>query len=169
MDKVKYCERCGFVGHVLIRKKCKTCNIKLRELSEDIKLKYHIFIEDWNETSDEEAIARVNNFVMNELSNNPDFSMEEYEKQIQTQRDINKRIADQEQKQLLERQAKNIARMQKDSDKQNCVPECPICGSTNINKITLTKRATKTAVFGALGAIDDTGKTWQCKNCGSKF
>ena len=74
-----------------------------------------------------------------------------------------------EHKALLEQQAKNIARMQKESDKKNYIPQCPICGSANINKITLTKRATKTAVFGALGSIDDAGKTWQCKNCGSKF
>lgn len=74
-----------------------------------------------------------------------------------------------EHKALLEQQAKNIARMQKESDKHNCTPQCPICGSTNINKITVTKRVTKTAVFGALGAIDDAGKTWQCNNCGSKF
>lgn len=83
--------------------------------------------------------------------------------------EIDKEIEEFKQKQILEQQAKNIARMQKESDKQNCVPQCPICGSTNINKITLIKRATKTAVFGVLGAIDDAGKVWQCKNCGSKF
>lgn len=48
-------------------------------------------------------------------------------------------------------------------------PKCPICSSTNIQKISITKRAVKTAFFGALGAVDDAGKTYQCKNCGSKF
>lgn len=48
-------------------------------------------------------------------------------------------------------------------------PKCPICGSTNINKITIGSRAMKTAIFGVVGAIDDAGKTYQCKNCGSKF
>lgn len=54
-------------------------------------------------------------------------------------------------------------------DKTNCIPKCPICGSTNINKITLTTRAVKTAAFGVAGAVDDAGKTWKCGNCGSRF
>ena len=49
------------------------------------------------------------------------------------------------------------------------IPKCPICNSTNIKKITFTKRTVKTAVFGVVGAIDDAGKTYQCENCGSKF
>jgi len=54
-------------------------------------------------------------------------------------------------------------------DKVNNIPKCPICGSTNINKITLTTRAVKTATFGIVGAVDDAGKTWKCGNCGSRF
>lgn len=49
------------------------------------------------------------------------------------------------------------------------IPKCPICGSTNINKITVGSRAVKTAVFGVVGAVDDAGKTYKCNNCGSKF
>lgn len=49
------------------------------------------------------------------------------------------------------------------------IPKCPICQSTNLKKITFTKRAVKTAVFGVVGAVDDAGKTYQCINCGSKF
>lgn len=49
------------------------------------------------------------------------------------------------------------------------VPKCPVCGSTNINKITLTNRIIKTSLFGAIGAVDDAGKTYKCGNCGSKF
>lgn len=48
------------------------------------------------------------------------------------------------------------------------VPKCPICQSTNLSKITTLKKATKIAVFGVFG-FDDTGKTWKCNNCGSKF
>ena len=49
------------------------------------------------------------------------------------------------------------------------IPKCPICQSINIKKITFTKRAVKTAVFGVIGAVDDAGKTYKCENCGSKF
>ena len=59
--------------------------------------------------------------------------------------------------------------MQKEKDKQNCIPKCPICGSANINKITVGNRAVKTAVFGVVWAVDDAGKAYKCGNCGGKF
>lgn len=59
--------------------------------------------------------------------------------------------------------------MQKEKDKQNCIPKCPICGSANINRITAGSMAVKTAVFGIAGAVDDAGKTYRCDNCDSRF
>ncbi len=56
-----------------------------------------------------------------------------------------------------------------EKQKSNNIPHCPICNSTNIKRITLSKRAIKTAVFGVVGAIDDAGKTYKCGNCKSKF
>ena len=47
-------------------------------------------------------------------------------------------------------------------------PKCPICNSTNLTKITATKKIVKMAAFGIFG-MGDNGKTWRCKNCGSKF
>lgn len=47
-------------------------------------------------------------------------------------------------------------------------PKCPICGSTNLSKITTTKKVAKIAMFGIFG-MGDNGKTWKCNNCGSKF
>mgnify|MGYP001106888429 CR=1 FL=1 len=52
---------------------------------------------------------------------------------------------------------------------QQNIPKCPICGSINIKKITITRRVMKTALFGTLGVVDDAGKTYQCNNCDSKF
>ncbi len=48
------------------------------------------------------------------------------------------------------------------------VPECPICGSTDLSKITIAHKAGKIALFGIFG-MGDNGKTWKCNNCGSKF
>ncbi len=65
-----------------------------------------------------------------------------------------------------------MAKINKEAQKildKNCILKCPICGSTNINKISVGSRAVKTAVFGVVGAIDDAGKTYKCDNCGSKF
>ena len=37
MDEVRYCEKCGYVGHVLFNKKCKNCKIKMKILPEERK------------------------------------------------------------------------------------------------------------------------------------
>lgn len=164
-----YCEVCGKVCCMFLSKKCKFCRTKMKLLPEDMKYKYHIFVEDWFKCSDEEIIQRKENFVMGELQANPLFSMEEYNNQVNKQIQINKQIAEYEMRKLLERQSKNIVRMQKVSDKQNCIPRCPICTSSNIKKVAMTTRAVKTAAFGVAGAVDDAGKTYQCNNCGCKF
>lgn len=49
------------------------------------------------------------------------------------------------------------------------IPKCPICGSSNIKRISMSTRVVKSAAFGTIGALDDAGKTWKCSNCGSKF
>ncbi len=46
-------------------------------------------------------------------------------------------------------------------------PRCPTCGSTNIQKITSTKRWLSTSFFGL--ASSDVGKTMECKSCGYKW
>lgn len=164
-----YCEKCGHVGHIVFNKKCKNCGIKMKLLPEELKHKYHIFVEDWAQTSDEEELSRKENFVMGELRDNPLFSMEDYQKQVQKKIQLNQRLNEWEKQKLLEQEAKNLAQMQKEKDKQNCIPKCPICGSGNINKIAFGNRAVKTAIFGVAGAVDDAGKTYKCENCGSKF
>lgn len=46
-------------------------------------------------------------------------------------------------------------------------PKCPTCNSTNIQKISTTKRMVSIGVFGlASGSI---GKTMECKQCGYKW
>lgn len=46
-------------------------------------------------------------------------------------------------------------------------PKCPTCGSTNIRKISGTKRFVTTGLFGL--ASSNIGKTMECKNCGYKW
>ena len=46
-------------------------------------------------------------------------------------------------------------------------PKCPTCGSTNIKKISGTKRWVSTGIFGL--ASSNIGKTMQCENCGCKW
>ena len=185
-----YCERCGNIRYFWFRRKCKNCRLKLKLLSEEMKRKYNIFDDNWLEiikkldefsnltlvgTFDEELnlrkelTFRIDNFVKNELSSNPLFSIEEYTKNIEERRKRDLRLTEYTHKQINDRMVKNLEIMQKEKDKANCIPQCPICGSTNIQKITVSTRVVKTAIFGVAGAVDDSGKTWQCENCSSKF
>ena len=50
---------------------------------------------------------------------------------------------------------------------EKSVPKCPTCGSTNIQKISGTKRWLSTGLFGL--ASSDIGKNMCCKNCGHKW
>ena len=167
MNQVMYCEHCGKMCYMFFSKRCKNCGSKMKLLSEELKYKYHIFVDDWGEISREEIISRKEKFVMEELINNPLFSIEEYKKQVQNQRLINKEIEEYYQEQALEQQNKINKQTQKILDQQNCVPKCPICGSSNVSKIGVVNRAVSTGLFGL--ASSKIGKTHKCNNCGTTW
>lgn len=50
---------------------------------------------------------------------------------------------------------------------ENNKPKCPTCGSTDIQKISGTKRWFSTGLFGL--ASSNVGKTMECKKCGYKW
>ena len=52
-------------------------------------------------------------------------------------------------------------------DKDQHIPKCPICGSTNLKKLSALDRGTSVFMLG-LGS-NKIGKTYQCKNCKSTF
>lgn len=74
---------------------------------------------------------------------------------------------------LQEQKARKVQRereaLEKQMSKTTYTPNCPICGSANVQKISVGTRAVKTAVFGTIGALDDAGKTYICGNCSCKF
>lgn len=51
--------------------------------------------------------------------------------------------------------------------KEANLPKCPICGSTNLKKLSFTNKAISVGVFGLLS--NKINKTWECKNCKSTF
>lgn len=63
---------------------------------------------------------------------------------------------------------KQIAETEDDDYKPtSSVPKCPICGSTNIKKISATKRILSVGTLGLAGSV--VGKNQQCKDCGAKW
>lgn len=61
---------------------------------------------------------------------------------------------------------RRAAKKQAEAEKQN-IPKCPTCKSTNIKKISGTKRFVSTGIFG-LGS-SNVGKSFECCNCGYKW
>jgi hypothetical protein len=60
----------------------------------------------------------------------------------------------------------NSEKVETKAEEKN-IPKCPTCGSTNIKRITGTKRWFSTGLFGL--ASSNVGKTMECKNCGYKW
>lgn len=48
------------------------------------------------------------------------------------------------------------------------IPKCPICGSTNIHKISGANKVASALTFGVF-AVGHVSKTYKCDNCKSKF
>lgn len=190
MRKVMYCEKCGNVYYPIISKKCSFCKTKMKILPEPLKDKYNIYNKSYQELQHqitlfnahrligteqeelrlyEERQQRKQNFVMGELKNSPLFSIRLYQQRIEKETLLYQEFVKLDHEEVLKRINRNTQSIQNDQDHQIYTPQCPICGSSNINKITLTNRAVKTAAFGVLGAMNDAGKTYKCGNCGSKF
>lgn len=182
MGKVMYCEKCGWIGGVLFGKKCSFCNTKMKILSEEMKQKYNIFNDNWSNLYSElhmlntvegtqrrieELLSRTNDFIMNEVANNSLFSVEDYKKQVEKDRQGYYETAEYYNKQIGEQQAKNIARMQNEKDKVNCIPKCPCCGSSNVSKIGAVSRVISTSYLGLASSM--IGKTHKCNNCGTTW
>lgn len=71
------------------------------------------------------------------------------------------------QTEIAEKEQKSSLAALKASQKNADKPKCPTCGSTNVKKISGTKRWVGTGLFGL--ASSDLGKTMQCNSCGYKW
>lgn len=71
-------------------------------------------------------------------------------------------------KQEKERQHKSESTIEATKcSEPSCVPKCPTCGSTNVQRISTASRLGSTMLFGI--ASSKLGKTMECKNCGYKW
>lgn len=142
---------------------CPTCNKKDPDCKHIIRGRYSTFLEDDNYT------CEVCGDTVHDLS----MTSQEYKIIIQVSNDPSFILAMEElkKKDIIEYNMKfsqmksQIEQYNKSVDNK---PKCPTCGSTNLSKITATKKVGKAALFG-LFAVGDMNKTWKCNNCGSKF
>lgn len=140
---IRYCPKCGEIALTSMRpnEKCLYCGTILQDTE---YICYDVI--DHGNLKPEIRKAIFEKYI----KNSPTYS-EEYAKQ-------------REEKQT--RESMNLPSSYKPKDGNT--PKCPICQSTNLSKITNTRKAGKIALFGIFGA-GDLEKTWKCNNCGSKF
>ena len=98
-------------------------------------------------------------FVEIELSKQPSFSMEKYKISLPLM------------KERAERRKEMAEHPEKYAPKKVTInvnePKCPTCNSTNIKKISITKRAVHGYAFGLLSKT--ARSQFECKNCGYKW
>lgn len=167
--KESICENCGYYLYFSLDENdcCPVCNTKLRKLG--IIDRYRIRnlnidqIAQWVE-------KRFGHPISDEMNRLRENYYENRRLEYKKQKEEEKLKLEEERKTYEWRAMQNAYNsINNSSSARSNVPKCPICGSTNLKKITITTRAVKTAAFGTIGAIDDAGKTYKCENCGSKF
>jgi predicted RNA-binding Zn-ribbon protein involved in translation (DUF1610 family) len=152
-NKPFVCPKCGEIhfgmsGWGALHVRCEYCGTIVKEISGETSDElFHKFCnrdrknDTWDETEAEYAKKYGNNeFDINAF----------HERGRKTTERVNESIR----KHNEERATRNL-------------PKCPTCGSTNIEKISSSKRWFTTGLFG-LGS-SNVGKTMHCKNCGYKW
>lgn len=178
MGKIMYCKRCGAIYHILFNKKCKYCGTTMNQLSKEYRFKYNLFTDNWAKSiskldmyisKDEEnkivedLLSREKDFIMNEVFNNSLFSVEEYNKQVESNRASLHKMAENSRQNRLELQRKNLEKMRDQESNDSCIPKCPTCGSTHVKPITTAERAVSVAGLGI--ASKKINKSYKCLNC----
>lgn len=153
-----YCKKCGRT--VIDSKKCDICNSITYEVPEEYLLLYNgkIYKNNLNENKKDQFIEEC-------IKSSPEF--DEYL--------FNNRDKIKAQKSAKYEQAMAIGNaIRQGADVKTAfhnggqnMPKCPTCGSTNIKRISGTKRWLSAGLFGL--ASSNIGKSMCCQNCGYKW
>lgn len=178
MKKWYFCKQCGYScvisGLTKISNRlagfgnpkiCPNCNIEIIEIPDEIASKYdcfnglNLYSSDW--------IDSRQVYIEEYVSKFPEFQSESYQKELIRLKESAERHFQYEDEQKEIYISKINKQTQKILDQQNCVPKCPICGSSNVSKIGVVNRAVSTGLFGL--ASSKIGKTHKCNNCGATW
>lgn len=133
-----YC--CGFSFE--IRLKCEYCNSIVVQTNENPKELFGLSVA----KSTEEEFKRRSIEICKKYGNNQ-FSQDAYDERYGIIKRNHMRLTNE---------------TKQDAQKQPNLPKCPMCGSTNIQKISTLNRATSIIGLGILSK--KIGKQWQCNN-----
>ena len=134
--------------HYFIKNKCSYCNYEGKPYETKYDKSYYREI-DFNKKID---------ILKDELSKNPLYNEALFDSSLElvkqkSQEDLKKLLADSERKRKLEA-LKNV-------------PKCPTCGSTNIKKISTTRKVVGAGLFGLFSK--DATSQFCCGSCGYKW
>ena len=136
--KIKCCPKCGDIEMLGLEEDCSYCGYQLQDTE-------YYFTESVDHGNLKPEIRKA--IFEKYIKNSPLYSEES--------------VKDREEKEGRERLNLPSSYTPKNT------PKCPTCGSTNVEKISTTK---KTVEFVAVGVFSSNfGKTMHCKNCGYKW
>lgn len=136
--KIRYCPKCGNIEILGLDEDCDYCETKLRDTE--------YFFDDVVERGDVKPEIQKAIFEKY-IKNNPMYSEEDATKRKNTSN------------------SSHIPSSYK--TKQQNIPKCPTCGSTNVHPISSSKKAIGFLTVGVFSS--NFGKTMHCKNCGYKW
>lgn len=141
-DYIYICPKCAMVysnEELDSNKKCRFCNVKAIITKETMDE----FIDNMDDNQDYDI-------TLSKKYGGNQFSEDNYYHRLQSIKLENKNCSTQHQ-----------------TTPQPNLPHCPVCNSTNIEKISLGKKAKGSFLFGFLSS--DVRKQMHCKDCGYKF
>lgn len=144
-SRIYLCPVCGdgYTNHVASQHgyTCKYCNNELTRAN----INMHQYLESCVDDKNSEENTKL---LADKYGNNQ-FSEEKYHHRI-----------------YMEKQEIKSAQQHQPSP-QPSIPHCPVCNSTNIEKISFGKKAKGSFLFGFLSS--DVRKQMHCRDCGYKF
>lgn len=140
--KVRYCPKCGHIEPLNLGKTCDYCNTLLQETE--------YILEDVTEQGRGKIKPEIRKVIFEKyIKDNPMYSEEA--------------VKNREEKENRERL--NLPSSYK--PKEDNIPKCPTCGSTNVKHISTLNRAASIGVFGLFSS--KIGKNYECLDCKAKW
>ena len=147
--KFTTCTDCAIPNEIFSGKTTTYTSKHPKEYYEELSLKNYDTKDKWKEV-----------FIETELSNEPTFSHERYLISLKNQKERDKRIEERKNQPAYSPEINTYT-------PEINIPKCPTCQSTNIKKISSTKRAVHGIAFGLLSK---TAKSqFECLNCKYKW
>ena len=155
---IKYCSKCGDTQWTE-SKTCRVCKSLLKESD----AKYELYI---NAYMQGKSIKTGNTFEENEqrlfeevIKPNPEFDPDLYARKDE--------IIKQKQEQEMNEFRKQTGGASWVDDKIGYKPKCPMCGSSNIEKISVGSKIVGAGLFGIFSKT--ARNQFKCNNCGYKW